>query len=178
MQNPFDRAHGCCFTGHRPNALPESGNERKPGMRALLALLERAVARAVSDGCTEFYTGGALGFDTLAAEAVLRYRAIDPSVSLHLALPGRNQTEGWSEAQLSRYDAILSRASEVWYAADRCSPGSMQRRNRYLVDHATRCVAYLRRMKGGTLYTVNYALNSGIEVDNLAERLLDLEAFD
>ena len=54
----------------------------------------------------------------------------------------------------------------------------MQRRNRYLVDHATRCVAYLRRMKGGTLYTVNYALDSGIEVDNLAERLLDLEAFD
>ena len=41
-----------------------------------------------------------------------------------------------------------------------------------------RCVAYLRRMKGGTLYTVNYALDSGVEVDNLAERWLDLESFD
>jgi hypothetical protein len=54
----------------------------------------------------------------------------------------------------------------------------MQKRNRYLVDHASRCVAYLRRMKGGTLYTVNYALDSGVEVDNLAERWLDLEPFE
>ena len=180
MQDPFDRARGCCFTGHRPNALPDAGNERSPGMRALGFLLDRAVERAVSDGFTAFYAGGALGFDTLAAEAVLRYQSLDPSISLHLALPGQDQTEGWSAAQLARYDAIRTRASEIWYAAERCSPGSMQRRNRHLVDHANRCIAYLRRMKGGTLYTVHYALNSGLEVDNLAERLmdLDLESFD
>jgi hypothetical protein len=50
----------------------------------------------------------------------------------------------------------------------------MRRRNRYLVDQTGRCIAYLRRMRGGTLYTVNYALDSGIPVDNLAERLLYL----
>ena len=50
----------------------------------------------------------------------------------------------------------------------------MRRRNRYLVDQTGRCIAYLRRMRGGTLYTVNYALDSGIPVDNLAERLMDL----
>ena len=178
MQDPFNPARGCCFTGHRPNALPDAGNERQPGMRALRALLERAVERAVSDGYTDFYAGGALGFDTLAAEAVLRVRLNDSSVCLHLALPGLDQTEGWTAAQLSRYEAIRAEASEVWYAAERCSPASMQRRNRYLVDHASRCIAYLRRMKGGTLYTVNYALDSGVEVDNLAERWLDLESID
>ena len=178
MQDPFDRARGCCFTGHRPNALPDAGIERKPGMRALDELLSRAVERAVSDGFTEFYAGGALGFDTLAAEAVLRVRQSDSSVSLHLALPGLDQTEGWSENQLLRYEQIRVGASEVWYSAERCSPASMQKRNRYLVDHASRCVAYLRRMKGGTLYTVNYALDSGVEVDNLAERWLDLEPFE
>ncbi|MCE5188150.1 MAG: DUF1273 domain-containing protein [Eubacteriales bacterium] len=178
MQNPFDRARGCCFTGHRPNALPDLGAERKPGMRVLTALLDRAVMQAVSDGYTEFYAGGALGFDTLAAEAVLRMQANDPSISLHLALPGHDQTNGWDANQLARYNAILLGAAEVWYAAEHCSPSSMQRRNRYLVDHANRCVAYLRRMKGGTLYTVNYALDSKLEVDNLAERLLDLEPFE
>ena len=178
MQDPFDRARGCCFTGHRPNALPDAGNERKPGMRALSELLTRAVERAVADGFTEFYTGGALGFDTLAAEAVLNLRQQDSSISLHLALPGLDQTEGWSTEQLRRYEKILAGASEVWYSAERCSPASMQKRNRYLVDHASRCVAYLRRMKGGTLYTVNYALDSGVEVDNLAERWLDLEPFE
>ena len=175
MQDPFDRASGCCFTGHRPNALPELGSEQKPGMCALREMLERAVLRAAQDGLTAFYTGGALGFDTLAAEAVLRLRQSDASITLHLALPGYDQTEGWSEQQLLRYNAILERAGSVWYAAERCSPGSMQKRNRYLVDHASRCVAYLRRMKGGTLYTVNYALDSGVEVDNLAERLLMMQ---
>lgn len=178
MQDPFDRARGCCFTGHRPSALPELGNERKPGMRALAALLARSVERAVMDGYTEFYAGGALGFDTLAAEAVLRLRQNDPSISLHLALPGKDQTEGWSADQLARYGAVLSGASSCWYAAERCSPGSMQRRNRRLVDHSSRCIAYLKRMKGGTLYTVNYALDSGVEVDNLAERMMDLEPYD
>ena len=178
MQDPFDRARGCCFTGHRPNALPDAGNEQKPGMRALSELLTRAVERAVSDGFTEFYAGGALGFDTLAAEAVLNLRQQDSTVSLHLALPGLDQAEGWNAEQLQRYERILAGSSEIWYSAERCSPASMQKRNRYLVDHASRCIAYLRRMKGGTLYTVNYALDSGVEVDNLAECWLDLEPFE
>lgn len=174
MQNPFDRQSGCCFTGHRPNALPERGDEQTPAMQALAELLARAVDRAVDEGCTEFYAGGALGFDTLAAEAVLRLSERDPSLSLHLALPGHDQTAGWGRADLLRYDAILARAASVWYAAERCSPSSMQRRNRYLVDHASVCVAYLRRMRGGTLYTVNYALNEGVAVENLAERMMEL----
>jgi len=174
MHDPFDRACGCCFTGHRPDALPERGNEQKPGMLALRDLLERAILRAVEDGYTDFYTGGALGFDTLAAEAVLRLGESDPSISLHLALPGHDQTEGWDARQIARYQSILNTAAEVRYAADHCSPYSMQRRNRDLVDHASRCIAYLRRMRGGTLYTVTYALDQQIEVDNLAERMMDL----
>ncbi len=172
MQDPFDRANSCCFTGHRPSALPAKGKESAEGMQSLLCLLERAIERALEDGVVAFYAGGAQGFDTLAAEAVLRQSEHCTDVSLHLALPGRDQTEGWHKRDLMRYDEILSRAASVWYAADCCSQESMRRRNRYLVDHAGRCVAYLRRMRGGTLYTVNYALESGIPVDNLAERMM------
>lgn len=172
MQDPFDRAAGCCFTGHRPNALPALGREESEEMQSLLFLLTRAVASALDDGITAFYVGGALGFDTIAAEAVLSQREAYPDLTLHLALPGRNQTEGWGEPDLARYEHILAHASSVWYAAELCSPESMRRRNRYLVDHASRCIAYLRRMRGGTLYTVNYALDSGIPVDNLAERMM------
>ena len=174
MQDPFDRARGCCFTGHRPDALPAFGNEETEEMQALSYLLIRAVDAAVEDGVTEFYIGGAQGFDTLAAECVLRAKEQHPALSLHLALPGRNQTSGWNARDKTRYHAILDAANEVWYAAELCSPESMRRRNRYLVDQAGRCIAYLRRMRGGTLYTVNYALDSGIPVDNLAERMMDL----
>lgn len=174
MQDLFNRISGCCFTGHRPDALPAFGAEGSDGMQTLQYLLVRAVTAAVEDGVTEFFVGGAQGFDMLAAECVLRLRAEHPALSLHLALPGRDQTSGWSSADRARFDAILREANEVWYAAEICSPDSMRRRNRYLVDHAGRCIAYLRRMRGGTLYTVNYALDSGIPVDNLAERAMNL----
>lgn len=172
MQDQFDRAVGCCFTGHRPNALPAFGRENTEEMQQLIYLLDRAVNDALENGVSDFYVGGAQGFDTLAAEAVLRMRWLFPALSLHLALPGRDQTKGWSSQDLSRYETILQSASEVWYASELCSPESMRRRNRYLVDHNGRCIAYLRRMRGGTLYTVNYALDSGIPVDNLAERMM------
>ena len=174
MQDLFNRVSGCCFTGHRPDALPAFGDERTEEMQSLVYLLNRAVEAAIEDGVTEFYVGGAQGFDTLAAECVLRQRALHPALSLHLALPGQNQTSGWRSADKARYARILEQANEVWYAAELCSPESMRKRNRYLVDQTGRCIAYLRRMRGGTLYTVNYALDSGIPVDNLAQRLMDL----
>ena len=174
MQDLFNRIGGCCFTGHRPDALPAFGDEQSEEMQSLVYLLNRAVEAAIEDGVTEFYVGGAQGFDTLAAECVLRQRAVHPALSLHLALPGQNQTSGWRSADKARYARILEQANEVWYASELCSPESMRRRNRFLVDQTGRCIAYLRRMRGGTLYTVNYALDSGIPVDNLAERLMDL----
>jgi uncharacterized phage-like protein YoqJ len=172
MQDLFNRVSGCCFTGHRPDALPAFGNEQTEEMQTLVYLLNRAVEAAIEDGVTEFFVGGAQGFDTLAAECVLRQREAHPALSLHLALPGRNQTNGWSARDKARYAAIMQEASEVWYASETCSHESMRRRNRYLVDRTGRCIAYLRRMRGGTLYTVNYALDSGLAVDNIAERMI------
>jgi len=174
MQDLFNRISGCCFTGHRPEFLPAFGNESTQEMQTLQYLLQRAISSAIEDGVTEFFVGGAQGFDTIAAECVLRERQNHPALSLHLALPGKNQTNGWSQRDKARYEQILRAANEVWYAAELCTPESMRRRNRYLVDHAGRCIAYLRRMRGGTLFTVNYALDSGIPVDNLAERLVDI----
>ncbi|MBA4348352.1 MAG: DUF1273 domain-containing protein [Clostridiales bacterium] len=173
MQDRFKQV-SCCFTGHRPDALPAHGDDSSEEMQQLLYCLGRAVEAAIEDGVTNFYVGGAQGFDTLAAEYVLRQRVLRPALSLRLALPGQNQSSGWNARDKARYQAILEEADEVWYAAELCSPESMRRRNRYLVDQAGRCIAYLRRMRGGTLYTVNYALDSGIPVDNLAEHLLDL----
>ncbi len=169
MQDPFRNKTACCFTGHRPNALPDRGDEQKSGMRALSALLEETVCLALDAGVTTFLAGGARGFDMLAAETVLRCGAAVPAVRLVLALPGRDQADGWRADETARYEAIRSAADEVWYAAERCSAASMRARNRRLVDDSDCCVAYLRRMRGGTLYTVRYALERGVPVLNLAE---------
>ncbi|MDO4571828.1 MAG: SLOG family protein, partial [Clostridia bacterium] len=118
-------------------------------------------------GC--FLAGGAEGFDTLAAEAVIAARGDYPALRLVLALPSRSFLSRRSAAERLRAAHILHAADEAHYASDtdnsvRC----MLARNRYLVEHADCCVAYLRRASGGTLYTVNYALERGLPVKNLA----------
>ena len=44
----------------------------------------------------------------------------------------------------------------------------MHKRNRYLVDHSSICIAYLTENRGGTFYTANYANTSQIPVINIA----------
>lgn len=169
MQDLFNGKRACCFTGHRPHALPERGSETGRGMKMLSRLLDEAVRAALEAGVTTFLAGGARGFDTLAAESVLAFAATSKHVRLVLALPGRDQTKGWPAEDAARYEAIRAAASEVYYAADVCGRLSMQTRNRYLVDHADCCIAYLRLPRGGTLYTVNYACERGLPVLNLAD---------
>ena len=57
--------HHCCFTGHRKLS--------KAVLNALPEILDRRVNGLYSEGIHTFYAGGALGFDTLAAEAVIRF---------------------------------------------------------------------------------------------------------
>lgn len=167
LPDTFRNRHACCFTGHRARYLPAGGAE------ALRAQLEKCVLEAITLGVSSFLAGGADGFDTLSAEAVLRCRAFAPDVRLILALPSKTQADRYDDALQARYARILDGASEVHYASDCDNTAfAMRARNRYLVDHADCCIAYLNRPVGGTLYTVNYALNCGLPVYNLAEARL------
>ena len=40
MQDLFKRVSGCCFTGHRPDALPAFGNEEAEEMQSLVIAAE------------------------------------------------------------------------------------------------------------------------------------------
>ncbi|MDY5008749.1 SLOG family protein [Candidatus Allofournierella merdipullorum] len=146
----------CCFTGHRvipTRALPRLVEELKQTLR-----------RLIGEGVRYFGVGGALGFDTLAAETVLRLKGEYPSVRLILVLPCRDQTRGWKAADARRYRDILSRADKVVYTAERYSPGCMHRRNRHLVENSSVCVAYCTRETGGSAYTAEYARQRGLRL--------------
>ena len=160
----------CCFTGHRPAGLPDGGDERSPKVDLLKYRLLHAVEETVQGGVRTFLCGGAPGFDLFAGEAVLALRGDYPGLQLILALPSKTQSEGWPEALQKRYARILENADACHYASENDNSSvSMFSRNRYLVDHGDCCIAYLTRMSGGTLYTVNYALEQNIPVWNLAQ---------
>lgn len=93
----------CCFTGHR---------EIPKGMYPMLtAELERKLHGLIQRGFQYFGAGGALGFDTLAAEAVLRLKEQYPDIRLILVLPCPDQTRFDSLQALPRFcrgGALLS----------------------------------------------------------------------
>lgn len=155
------RENSCCFTGHR--VIPARD------LLPLRAGLRREVERLSHDGMDIFMAGGALGFDTLAAQEVLRVQAESyPAIHLVLVLPCLGQESKWSRQDAAVYRELLRRASEVIYTGDVYERGCMFRRNRYLVDHSSRCVCYdSGRGRGGTAYTVQYAKRQGLQVVNL-----------
>lgn len=150
------REKTCCFTGHR--YIPEGEEER------IKNRLESIITSLYHRGVCYYGAGGALGFDTLAAEAVLRLRPQYPALRLILVLPCRDQTRGWQPEDISRYERIQSQADKTVYTAQRYEQGCMHKRNRHLVDNSGICVCYLTRRSGGTAYTVEYAQAQGLEL--------------
>ena len=151
------RAKTCCFTGHRLIAAAD-----RPLLRPRL---REEILLCYGRGVRNFGTGGALGFDMLAAEEVLSLRESEcPDARLILVLPCRNQADRWSAADREHYAAILAAADKVVYTSDAYFNGCMQKRNRHLVDCSGHCIAYLTHDFGGTAYTVRYAMESGLSV--------------
>ena len=153
------RENCCCFTGHRHIA-----NTHIEKLNLALPDIIKGLAKS---GVTDFITGGALGFDTLAAMLVIKERDSNPDIRLVLALPCREQTSGWHKKDIAVYNEILSMADEVIYVSDEYTNGCMLKRNRFMVDNSAHCVFYMSSPRGGTAYTVKYALEKELEMHNV-----------
>ncbi len=156
------REETCCFTGHR-KIPPEEQKE-------ITGRLERVILELYRRGTRYYKAGGALGFDTLAAQTVIRLRESCPGMKLILILPCLTQTRGWRPEDAAEYERVKSQADEVIYTGQKYTPGCMHRRNRRLVDGSGICVCYLTGSSGGTAYTVNYAKTQGLEIVNIARQ--------
>ncbi len=160
MMNLSEVYKSCCFTGHR--FLPKE----KAG--AIQFTLECLIRELCESGCREFISGGAIGFDMMAAEAVLKIKKAFPEIMLVMALPCRDQHIKWGKVDQLRYEKVLSRADKVVYLCEKYVTGCMHLRNKYMVDNSELCVAYFENKGGGTEYTVKYACEKGRRVVNLA----------
>ena len=154
-------ADGCCFTGHRSVPEEVSGRLREK-------LRERIAYLHEEEKIGTFYAGGCVGFDTLAAQETLEYRAAHPDVRLVIAVPYRKQSAGWSSDERREYERIKASATEVVCLAEHYFRGCTHQRNRYMVQRSSVCVCYLTKERGGTASTVKYALRNGLFVRDLA----------
>lgn len=148
----------CCFTGHRII----------PNIKIILPKLKNEVERLiVNENVVRFLSGGAVGFDMLAAEVVLAFRQ-NYGIKLSMILPCMDQDKNWNGRNKKRYRYILENADEVKYLADEYYEDCMRVRNIHMVDHSDYCIAYLVNRFGGTYFTVNYALQQEKQTINIA----------
>ena len=150
----------CAFTGHR-----QIKSEHQSTLPDLLA---RAVNYAYSEGCRVFLSGGAIGFDTMAAREVIRFRLTHPDVKLVMLLPCLNQDERWSDAQKDAYDYVLSAANEVRYISEQYDADCMRRRNLALAEECDIMISYVYKQRSGSSQTARMAKLRAKAVYNLA----------
>lgn len=154
------RDRTACFTGHRKIPVKQYD--------AIYECLKATIVSLIERNYRFFGAGGAIGFDTMAAQAVLAIRNQYPHIRLILVLPCRSQAEKWSEYDRAIYEHIKAQADKVVYTAQEYTKNCMHLRNRHLVDNSNVCICYLTERTGGTAYTVSYARMQGIEVINIA----------
>ena len=151
----------CCFTGHRDFEQTVTAKQR--------LILEKLINNAIACGFTTFVAGGALGFDTAAAEYVLKKRREDPRVRLELVLPCADQDVRWSPPQKARYRKILAAADHTECLNEHYTDGCMYQRNRRMVEKSAVCIAFCQKTYGGSFFTVNYAKEKGLAVYNIPD---------
>lgn len=101
----IDRSSTCSFTGHR--AIPDSMT------KYLFKRVKDGVNYLYPQGIRTFLTGGAIGFDTLAAKAVIECRNVIKDIRLILVIPCRDQTQAWKQADTETYEYIKELADIV-----------------------------------------------------------------
>ena len=149
----------CSFTGHR--------QIKTEHIKELPALVARAINYAYDSGCRRFIAGGALGFDTVAAREIIKFRMHHPDVSLVLFLPCLAQDSKWKSQQRRLYEYLLSEANEVVYVSEEYTDGCMKERNLIIAKEADILIAYVSRTNSGAAQTVRMARQLGCEIYNL-----------
>ena len=128
----------CCFTGHRK--LPPEHYDK------IKALTRSEVVKLIDAGVRYFGTGGALGFDTLAAQIILELKHIYPEIKLILVLPCYNQTKLWKTPDVEIYEYIKSKCDKFVYTSKEYDSHCMFKRNKHLIDNSDYCICYLRSL--------------------------------
>ncbi len=153
----------CCFTGHR--IITKTDSEK------IKEKLKHEISHQIESGINIFLTGGAIGFDQLAAKIILEKKYQGIQVKLICVLPCREQDKLWKSADKILYREIINNADKIIYVSELYDKDCMRRRNSKLVEIADVCVCALKNEYSGTAQTVRIAKNKGIEVINIYDKI-------
>ena len=140
----------CFFTGHRK--LPQHKISR------ITKRLNREIENLISQDVTTFLSGGAPGFDMIAASLVAAKKELGADIRLVFALPEKNADSLWSEKQRLLYRQLLAEADEILYVPEG-----------YMAENSAYCICALIREDSRTAQAVGRAREQGLPVINTVE---------
>ena len=151
----IDRAHCCCFTGHRPEKLflPEA---------ELKAMLGHQIDAAIADGYDTFISGMARGIDVYAAEEVMA--RLDRDIKLVCVCPYHDSYMKFGAPWRERCVAIAAHAAMQISVCDHYISSCFSKRNAWMVSNSSRLIAVFDGTRGGTYGTIARAAKCGLDV--------------
>lgn len=159
-QRKFSRAATAAFTGHRFVDVAQREHVKKR--------LSNAVFDAYGHGIRNFISGFAIGFDMMAAEAIVSLKRSYPDITLIAAIPFKGQASRFSFYDRKRYDRLLEVADEVIVLSESYYPRCFLDRDEFMVNNSSKLIGYYDgREKGGTFYTIRKAMAQNIPIVNV-----------
>ena len=98
----------------------------------------------------------ARGFDLIAAKEVLKLKRKYKNVKLIACIPYYGQEKYFDVKDKKTYQEVLKKADLQTLLSPVYYKGCELRRDEYMADRADVLITYLRKMMGGTAYTVRY----------------------
>lgn len=157
------REKTACFTGHR---LIQRDYIESVKTRTEIQIRQLILKR----GIHYFGVGGAIGYDTLAAEILFRLRETDfPHIKVILVYPFEGFTSRWNDNQKDTYVRLYPKYDKHVCVTPEASREAYLARDRHLVDNSAYCICYCTHGGGGTAYTVRYAIRKGLSIYNTTD---------
>ena len=161
----MEKLRSCFFTGHR--RLPAA---RIDDIKDLI--WDEAERLIIDYDVRYFISGGAIGFDTIAAETIADLRELYPHIRLLMYLPCYDQSKRWDMKSQRRYDDMLKKADEILYVTESdYVDGCIQKRNMRMIKDAFFCIAFCTQSRSGSGATIRHAEGVGDRVINVADLL-------
>jgi uncharacterized phage-like protein YoqJ len=156
----FPIAQSLCFTGHRPEKLPDGD-----ALRLLKETLYYYIDYAVECGYTYFYTGLADGIDLYAADYLFYKRISNPDIFVIGVQPCTDyekffRTRGYS---ISRLQSTIAALDLLVKMPGSCKDrGIFRERNYLMVEHSSALIAVCGSKPSGSSQTLRYAQKQGL----------------
>lgn len=148
----------CCFAGHRD--IP-AGEETK-----IMTRVYHRIQPLIQQGVIYYGVDGALGFDRMMTEYLIKLRKENKRLKIIEVLPYDGYRKKWPDEEQAKAALLDKQMDKIVYYGKEPSRGSFLARDRHLVDGSKYLICYCTRPNSGTALTVKYALENGRTVYN------------